>query len=69
MIDIHDYVAITHSKWKAPNIIDKNGNTVNIKDWIVADIEFLYWAISLRGEDRSVHRITLPVSGSEVAIV
>jgi hypothetical protein len=69
MIDIHDYVAITHAKWKAPTIIDKNGNTVNIKDWIVADIRFLYWAIGLRGEDRNMHRITLPVSGAEVAIV
>jgi len=69
MINIQDYVAITHSKWKAPDIIDKNGNTVNIKDWIVADIEFLYWAIGLRGEDRNVHRITLPISGAKVAIV
>ena len=69
MIDIHDYVAITHAKWKTSTIIDKNGNTVDINDWIVADITFLNWAISLRGEDRNVHRITLPVSGAEVAIV
>ena len=69
MIDSHNYVVITHSKWKAPTIVDKNGDTVDIKDWIVADVNFLYWAISLRKEDRNVYRLTLPVSGVRVAIV